>query len=91
MTGFLDIVLWSVLGVHLLMALVAAWRTWRGDNSIERLIGLDLASTMTLAVLVLVSIIQQNSIFMDVAIALAALSYLSTVVLAKFVSDHKVF
>ena len=91
MTGFLDIVLWSVLGIHLLMALVAAWRTWRGDNSIERLIGLDLASTLTLAVLVLVSIIQQNSIFMDVAIALAALSYLSTVVLAKFVSDHKVF
>jgi multisubunit Na+/H+ antiporter MnhF subunit len=73
------------------MALVAAWRTWRGANSIERLIGLDLASTLTLAVLVLVSIIQQNSIFMDVAIALAALSYLSTVVLAKFVSDHKVF
>ena len=60
-------------------------------NSIERLIGLDLASTLTLAVLVLVSIIQQNSIFMDVAIALVALSYLSTVVLAKFVSDHKVF
>ena len=91
MTGFLDIVLWSVLGIHLLMALVAAWQTWRGANSIERLIGLDLASTLTLAVLVLVSIIQKNSIFMDVAIALAALSYLSTVVLAKFVSDHKVF
>ena len=91
MTKILDYVLWSVLGVHLLMALIAAWRTWRGENSIERLIGLDLASTLTLAVLVLVSIIQQNSIFMDVAIALAALSYLSTVVLAKFVSDHKVF
>jgi multisubunit Na+/H+ antiporter MnhF subunit len=91
MTGILDYVLWSVLGVHLLMALIAAWRTWRGENSIERLIGLDLASTLTLAVLVLVSIIQQNSIFMDVAIALAALSYLSTVVLAKFISDHKVF
>lgn len=91
MTGILDYVIWSVLGVHLLMSLVAAWRTWRGANSIERLIGLDLASTLTLVVLVLVSIIQQNSIFMDVAIALAALSYLSTVVLAKFVSDHKVF
>jgi len=91
MTGILDYVLWSVLAVHLLMALVAAWRTWCGKNSIERLVGLELASTLTLAVLVLVSILQQNSIFMDVAIALAALSYLSTVVLAKFVSDHKVF
>ena len=91
MTEVIEVVLWSVLAVHLLMGLVAAWRTWRGANSIERLIGLDLASTLTLAVLVLVSITQQNSIYMDVAIALAALSYLATVVLAKFISDHKVF
>lgn len=91
MTGLLEVVLWSVLAAHLLMGLVAAWRTWRGKNSIERLVGLDLASTLTLAVLVLVSIFQQNSIFMDVAIALAALSYLSTVVLAKYISDHRVF
>ena len=91
MNGLLDFVLWIVVAAHLLMALVAAWRAWRGDNSIERLVGLDLASTLTLAVLVLVSIVRQNSIFMDVAIALAALSYLSTVVLAKYISDHKVF
>ncbi len=91
MNEILDYVLWTVLGVHLLMALIAAWRTWRGENGIDRLIGLDLASTLTLAVLVLVSIIQQNSIYMDVAIAMAALSYLSTVALAKYISDNKVF
>ena len=91
MTGLLGFVLWIVVAAHLMMALVAAWWTWRGGNSIERLVGLDLASTLTLAVLVLVSIIRKNSIFMDVAIALAALSYLSTVVLAKYISDHKVF
>ena len=91
MTELLDYVLWLVLVVHLIMALIAAWRTWRGENGVERLIGLDLASTLTLAVVVLVSIIQRNSIYMDLAIALAALSYLSTVVLAKFISDHKVF
>ena len=91
MTGLLGFVLWIVVAAHLMMSLVAAWWTWRGGNSIERLVGLDLASTLTLAVLVLVSIIRKNSIFMDVAIALAALSYLSTVVLAKYISDHKVF
>lgn len=91
MTEILGNILWLVLVVHLIMALIAAWRTWRGENSIDRLIGLDLASTLTLAVVVLVSIIQRNSIYMDLAIALAALSYLSTVVLAKFISDHKVF
>jgi multicomponent Na+:H+ antiporter subunit F len=91
MTEFLDIVVWFVLAVHLMMALVAAWQTWRGENSIARLVGLDLAGTLTLAVLVLISIIQKNSIFMDAAIALAALSYLSTIAMAKFISDQKVF
>lgn len=91
MDALLETVLWVVLAAHLLMGLLAAWRTWRGENSIARLIGLDLASTLTLAVLVLVSILRQNSVYIDVAIALAALSYLSTVVLAKYISDHRVF
>jgi multisubunit Na+/H+ antiporter MnhF subunit len=91
MTGYLELVLWMVLAAHLLMGLLAAWRAWRGEDSISRLIGLDLSSTLTLAVLVLVAILQQNSVYIDVAIALAALSYLSTVVLAKYISDNKVF
>ena len=91
METVVTITTWIVLAAHLLMALVAAWRVWRGENSIARLTALDLASTLTLAVLILISILEQNSIFMDTAIALAALSYLSTVALAKFISDQKVF
>jgi len=91
MESIITITTWIVLSVHLLMALIAAWRVWRGENSIARLTALDLGSTLTLAVLILISILTKNSIFMDTAIALAALSYLSTVALAKFISDQKVF
>ncbi len=91
MERILDITLWVVLGLHLLMALIVVWRVWRGENSVARLMGLDLASTLTLAVLVIVAMLRQNSIYIDVAIALAALSYISTVAIAKFISDHKVF
>lgn len=91
MESIITITTWIVLSAHLIMALVAAWHVWRGENSIARLIALDLGSTLTLAVLILISILEQNSIFMDAAIALAALSYLSTVALAKFISDQKVF
>ncbi len=61
------------------------------DALVAGLMGLDLASTLTLAVLVIVAMLRQNSIYIDVAIALAALSYISTVAIAKFISDHKVF
>jgi len=91
MEQIIDITIWIVLTVHLLMALVVVWRALRGENSISRLMGLDLASTLTLAVLVIISIIQRDSIYIDVAIALAALSYIGTVAIAKYISDHKVF
>lgn len=91
MKSLLDITIWIILIAHLLMALVAAWRVWRGENGVVRLAGLDLASTLTIAILVIISIIRANIIYIDVAIALAALSYISTIALAKYISDHKVF
>ncbi len=91
METVLDYTVWIVLFAHLLIALIVVWRAWRGENSIARLMGLDLASTLTLAVLVIISMILQDSIYIDVAIAVAALSYIVTVALAKFISDHKVF
>ncbi|MEW6284881.1 MAG: monovalent cation/H+ antiporter complex subunit F [Chloroflexota bacterium] len=91
MKSLLDITIWIVLIAHLFMALVAAWRVWRGENSLSRLAGLDLASTLTIAVFVIISIIRANIIYIDVAIAAAALSYISTIALAKYISDHRVF
>ena len=91
MQTILNIVYSVVLGLHLLMVIVAAWNAWRGENSIMRLVSLDIASTLTTAVLVIISIILQNSLFLDVAIVTTALGYLSTVALAKFISDQRVF
>lgn len=86
-----NIVVWVVLGLHVLLAIVAAWKTWRGENSIARLMALDLTSTLLLALLILVAIISDSKFYIDLAIPLAALSYISTAALAKFISDHKVF
>lgn len=91
METIINITIWIVLAVYLAMALIVVWRAWRGENSVSRLMSLDLASTLTLAILVIVSIIQKNNLYIDVAIVLAALSYISTVALAKFISDQKVF
>ncbi len=75
----------------MLMIAVALWRVWRGNNVIDRLIGVDLVTTLTLAVLVVIALILDNSIYMDVALALAALGFVATVVLAKYVADEQMF
>lgn len=91
MDNLLDLTIWIILIAHLVMLLIAVYRVMRGENGISRLAGYDLSSTLTIAILIIISIIRANVFFVDVAIAAAALSYLSTVVLAKYISDHKVF
>ncbi|MCP4165835.1 MAG: pH regulation protein F [Chloroflexi bacterium] len=91
MTTILTSILSIALVLHMLMIAVALWRVWRGNNVIDRLIGVDLVTTLTLAVLVVIALILDNSIYMDVALALAALGFVATVVLAKYVADEQMF
>lgn len=79
------------LFIHVVMIGVAVWRVWRGENVIDRLIGSDLVSTLFLSVLVLISLIFRESIYIDVALGLAALGFISIVALAKYVADEQMF
>jgi multisubunit Na+/H+ antiporter MnhF subunit len=91
MLDILLIVLYVSLLLHVIMIGVAVWRVWRGENVIDRLIGTDLVSTLVLAVLVLVSLIFRESIYIDVALGLAALGFISVIALAKYVADEQMF
>lgn len=79
------------LALHIIMVSVAVWRVWRGENVIDRLIGVDLVSTLFLAILVLVSLIYRDSIYLDVALVLGALGFVGTIALAKYVADEQMF
>ena len=91
MPSILSNVLYLALIVHIGLIGIALWRVWRGENVIDRLIGFDLTGMLTLAILVLVSLVEQNSIYIDVALGLAALGFISTVALAKYTADEQMF
>ncbi|MBK8985986.1 MAG: MrpF/PhaF family protein [Chloroflexi bacterium] len=44
-----------------------------------------------MAILVLLALINRDSIYIDVAIGLAALGFIGTMALAKFVADEQIF
>lgn len=83
--------LYISLIVHLGLVSVCFWRVWQGENVIDRLMGFDLLSTLTLAILVLFSLIRQQIIYIDVALGLAVLGFLATIALAKYVADDQMF
>jgi multisubunit Na+/H+ antiporter MnhF subunit len=87
----LTYVLYLALLVHMGLLAVVLWKVWRGDNIIDRLMGADLLGTLTLAVLVLLALIERDSIYIDVALGLAALGFIGIIALAKYVADEQVF
>lgn len=82
---------WGALVLHTVLFLVAIWKVWRGSYIIDRLIALDVSGTLVLAVLVLIAIVKQDSIFIDIAIGIAALSAISTINLARYFAQEKIF
>ena len=91
MDTILSIVLYVSLFIHLLLTGVSVWKVWRGDNIIDRLMGVDLISTLTLAIMILIALFEENSIFIDVAVGLNALGFVSTIALAKYLADEQMF
>jgi multisubunit Na+/H+ antiporter MnhF subunit len=91
LSTILDATLYTALAVHIVLIGVALWRIWRGENIVDRLISADLVTVLTLAVLVVIALIARNSIYIDVALALAALGFIGTIALAKYIADEQMF
>jgi multisubunit Na+/H+ antiporter MnhF subunit len=91
MGKILDIALIIALALHVFMVAIAVWRVWRGENVIDRLIGVELVTTLFLAILVLVSLSLRESIYIDIALVLGALGFVGTIALAKYIADEQMF
>jgi multisubunit Na+/H+ antiporter MnhF subunit len=91
MITILTYVLSLALLVHIGLLAIVLWRVWRGENVVDRLMGADLLGTLTLSNLVLLALIEGDSIYIDVALGLAALGFIGTIALAKYVADEQMF
>lgn len=81
----------GALALHILMLAVAVWRIWRGRTVADRLLGAELVTTLLLATLILLAIILRESLYIDIALALAALGFITTVALARYLADEQMY
>ena len=91
MSTLLSVVLYLALAIHIALVAVVLWRVWRGENIVDRLIGADLIAVLSLAALVLLALIHRDGIYIDVALALAALGLIGSIALAKYIADEQMF
>lgn len=57
--------------------------TWRGPAVVDRILSLDLATGVALAVIVLLALQYKQEAFLDAAIALAVVGFMATAVFAR--------
>ncbi|MCO5182990.1 MAG: monovalent cation/H+ antiporter complex subunit F [Anaerolineae bacterium] len=91
MTELLLIVAYISLGIHTVLLSYAIWRVWNGENPIDRLLASELVGTLVLSVLVLITLIERSNLFLDVALGLAALSFIGIIAFARYAADRRMF
>ena len=61
-------------------------RAWRGPSPIDRVLALDLATGVALALIVLLAIRFRDIVYLDVALALAVVGFVGTAALARWIA-----
>ncbi|NJL93106.1 MAG: cation:proton antiporter [Anaerolineae bacterium] len=91
MTDAVNFAVDATLIVLVFLLLPTSYRFLRGPSAADRMLALDMLSTLLIGVIVLLSYISSNAILVDVALGLAAVSFIATLGLARYVSEGRIF
>jgi len=86
--------LWSLqaaLVVLVALMLPCTYRVAVGPSAADRLQAIDTITSLLIGIIIVLAIVRQEWMFVDVGIALAALGFIGTLALARYISEGKVF
>lgn len=90
-TEIVQLIVTIALVIMIAMIPLAGLRIQRADNSADRLLAVDMITTLLIGIVVLLAFIEQTDTTIDMGIALAALSFAGTISVARYISERKVF
>lgn len=86
MPDYLITIVDAAMLVHLVLLVVCMARLFRSPVAFDRLLAVDLIGTLLLAAVVLLAIRERESLVLDVALGLAAVGFMGSILLAKYVA-----
>ena len=84
----LEVLRWFVLPVLSLAALLNGWRVLRGPTLPDRVVGLELLTTVGIAIAACAGLLADQAALLDVSLVLALVAFLATLAYAR-VLDSK--
>lgn len=91
MSDTVDIMVEIALFVMVALLLPASWRALRGPTIMDRVLAIDLITTFLIGIMVLLAYVVDDPILVDLGLALAALSFVGNLAVARYVSEGRVF
>lgn len=91
MSDLIQLSMQAALIVLMILILPLAYRVWIGPSAADRLQAIDAITTLLIGIIVVLALLRDTAMYIDVAIALAAFSFIGTVALARYISEGKVF
>ncbi len=82
----INIIVFSMIGLGVLFALL---RLLIGPSSFDRVVGLDTLNIIITAAIVLIALMFDSSLYLDIALAYGILSFLETIVFARFLEGKR--
>jgi len=70
---------------------IAGYRVRQGPTSADRLLGVDMLTTLIVGITVLLALVEQTNTTIDIGIALAALSFAATISIARYIAEGRAF
>ncbi len=91
MSEFAQIVIQIALIIMVALLLPCAYRLFAGPSAADRLLAVDTITTLLIGIIVLLALVQKSEFVVDVALALAAFSFIATLAVARYLSEGRMF
>ncbi|GAB4481457.1 MAG: hypothetical protein Kow00124_29230 [Anaerolineae bacterium] len=91
MASWLNIGLQAALVTMVVLLAITTYRIWAGPSAADRLQATETTTTLLIGVIILLALLQRSSLLVDVGIALAAFSFVGTLVVARYLAEGRVF
>jgi multisubunit Na+/H+ antiporter MnhF subunit len=79
---------WLLDGAILLLVfaiVLCAWRLWEGPSVADRAVALDQIAVIVVAIILLYSMRVEDAVFLDAALVVALIGFLSTLAFARYI------
>jgi multicomponent Na+:H+ antiporter subunit F len=86
-TGLLAMVLEGGLLLAALVTLAASYRVITGPTVPDRVVALDVIATNVVAIALLYSMYTDSGFYVDVAVVLAIIGFISTIAVSRFITE----